>query len=67
MKGRLAPAYVNTPVAIAYAASDTLHEGAEVARIVESLPRGVAVECPSNSYMHSAAVADELRRFEATL
>ncbi len=58
---------VRVPVAVAYAASDTLHEGAEVARIVGALPHGVAVECPTNSYMHSAAVADDLSRFEATL
>jgi alpha-beta hydrolase superfamily lysophospholipase len=58
---------VRAPVAIAYAASDTLHEGDEARRIVDALPRGEAVECPTNSYMHSASVANELRRFEAKL
>lgn len=54
---------VTAPVAVAYAPSDTLHEGGQVGRLVEILPRGTAVECPSNSYMHSAAVADDLERF----
>jgi pimeloyl-ACP methyl ester carboxylesterase len=58
---------VETPVAIAYSASDTLHEGHEVDRIVAALPRGVAVECPSNTYMHTAAVAADLDRFVASL
>lgn len=58
---------VEVPVAVAYAASDTLHEGGEVHRIVEALPRGEAVECPSNTYMHTAAVAGDLRRFITTL
>jgi pimeloyl-ACP methyl ester carboxylesterase len=58
---------VTAPVAVAYAASDTLHEGEEVHRIVDALPRGEAVECPSNTYMHTAAVADDLQTFLATL
>lgn len=58
---------VEIPVAVAYASSDTLHQGNEVHRIVEALPRGEAVECPSNTYMHTAAVAGDLRRFIATL
>jgi hypothetical protein len=54
---------VEAPVAIAYAASDTLHEGDDVNRIVDALPRGRAVECPSNTYMHTASVAADLNRF----
>jgi pimeloyl-ACP methyl ester carboxylesterase len=54
---------VEAPVAIAYAASDTLHEGDDVHRIVDALPRGRAVECPSNTYMHTASVAADLNRF----
>jgi hypothetical protein len=54
---------VRVPVAIAYAASDTLHEPDEVRRMVAALPRGEVVECPSNTYMHTAAVAADLDRF----
>ncbi len=58
---------VEVPVAVAYAASDTLHAGDDVHRIVDALPRGRAVECPSNTYMHTAAVAADLQRFLTTL
>jgi len=58
---------VEVPVAVAYAASDTLHEGDDVHRIVDALPRGRAVECPSNTYMHTASVAADLQRFLTTL
>lgn len=58
---------VDAPVAVAYAASDTLHEGGDVHRIVEALPNGRAVECPSNTYMHTASVAADLQRFLSTL
>lgn len=58
---------VEVPVAVAYAASDTLHEGDDVHRIVDALPRGRAVECPSNTYMHTALVAADLQGFLTTL
>lgn len=58
---------VKVPVAIAHAPSDTLHDGHEVQRIVDVLPRGEAVECPSNTYMHTAAVAEDLGRFVESL
>ena len=58
---------VEVPVAVAHAASDTLHEGGDVHRIVDALPRGRAVECPSNTYMHTASVAADLQRFLTTL
>jgi pimeloyl-ACP methyl ester carboxylesterase len=54
---------VAVPVAIAYAASDRLHGEAEARSIAASLPRGIAVECPSNTYMHCADVARELDEF----
>ncbi len=57
---------VSTPVAVAFAPSDSLHGEAEQRRIVDALPHGTAVICPSSSYMHSAAVADELGAFLAT-
>ena len=56
---------VTAPVAIAYAASDTLHGVDEVRRIIGAMPSGRAVECPSNTYMHTASVAADLNRFIA--
>ncbi|HSO22439.1 MAG TPA: hypothetical protein VLT81_06005, partial [Chondromyces sp.] len=54
---------VVAPVAVAYAGSDILHSEHEVARIVGAMPHGSAVRCPSNTYMHSAAVAADLDGF----
>lgn len=54
---------ISSPVAVAYAASDTLHCEEEVRRIVDAMPRGVAVSCPSNTYMHTAKVVADLNRF----
>ena len=54
---------VAAPVAIAFAPSDTLHGAEEVRRLVEIIPRGEAVECPTNTYMHTASVAEDLNRF----
>jgi pimeloyl-ACP methyl ester carboxylesterase len=56
---------ISSPVAVAYAASDTLHDEDEVGRIVDAMPRGVAVSCPSNTYMHTADVVADLDRFLA--
>jgi pimeloyl-ACP methyl ester carboxylesterase len=51
---------ITTPVAVAYAESDKLHNEREVRRIVDAMPRGTAVSCPSNTYMHEADVASDL-------
>jgi pimeloyl-ACP methyl ester carboxylesterase len=58
---------VTTPVAVAYAASDSLHGEHEQQRIVDALPRGTAVMCPSNTYMHTAEVAHDLEAYLAKL
>jgi pimeloyl-ACP methyl ester carboxylesterase len=58
---------ISTPVAVACAASDSLHSEDEVRRIVDAMPRGTLVSCPSNTYMHVAAVAEDLKRFLAGL
>ena len=58
---------IAAPVAIAYAANDTLHGPDEVRRLASALPRGEAVECPTNTYMHTEAVADDLERFISRL
>jgi len=54
---------ISSPVAVAYAASDTLHGEEEVRRIVDAMPCGVAVSCPTNTYMHTAEVVADLDRF----
>jgi pimeloyl-ACP methyl ester carboxylesterase len=56
---------ISSPVAVAYAATDTLHGEEEVQRIVDAMPLGVAVSCPSNTYMHTAEVVADLDRFLA--
>jgi pimeloyl-ACP methyl ester carboxylesterase len=54
---------ISSPVAVAYAANDTLHGEEEIRRIVDAMPRGVAVSCPTNTYMHTADVVTDLDRF----
>jgi pimeloyl-ACP methyl ester carboxylesterase len=54
---------ISSPVAVACAASDSLHGEDEVRRIVDAIPHGSMVRCPSNTYMHAAAVAKDLDRF----
>jgi pimeloyl-ACP methyl ester carboxylesterase len=56
---------ISSPVAVAYAANDTLHGEEEVQRIVDAMPQGVALKCPSNTYMHTAEVVSDLDRFLA--
>jgi pimeloyl-ACP methyl ester carboxylesterase len=58
---------IGAPVAIAYAPTDTLHSEGEVKAILERMPGGVGVECPTNTYMHEAAVAEDIERFERSL
>ena len=58
---------ISTPVAVAYAGSDTLHGGEELQNIVNAIPHGTAVRCASNSYMHSAAVAEDFEGFLSSL
>jgi pimeloyl-ACP methyl ester carboxylesterase len=54
---------ISSPVAVAFAANDTLHGVEEVGRIVDAIPLGVAVSCPSNTYMHTADVVADLDHF----
>ena len=58
---------IEVPVAIAFAPSDSLHDENEVRLIVDAMPCGTAVRCPSNTYMHTAAVAADLDRYLAGL
>lgn len=54
---------ISAPVAVAYAASDILHAEEETLRIVDAMPLGVTVSCPSNTYMHTADVVADLDHF----
>jgi pimeloyl-ACP methyl ester carboxylesterase len=54
---------IRTPVALAYAPSDTLHGEGEVEAIAARIPGSRAIACPSNTYMHTAAVVDDLRKY----
>jgi pimeloyl-ACP methyl ester carboxylesterase len=58
---------ISAPVAVAYAANDTLHGEEEVERIVDAMPHGIAVSCPSNTYMHTEDVVADLECFLAGL
>lgn len=58
---------ITTPVAVAYANSDTLHDEREVRRMVDAMPHGTAVSCPSNTYMHDADVARDLEIYLESL
>ncbi len=58
---------IGVPVAVAYAPSDSLHNEREIRLIVDAMPLGTALACPSNTYMHTAAVASDLDRYLAGL
>jgi len=60
-------ASITAPVAVAYAESDTLHDEREVRRLVDAMPKGTAVSCPSNTYMHDADVARDLETYLESL
>jgi pimeloyl-ACP methyl ester carboxylesterase len=54
---------IPVPVAVAYAPTDTLHAEEEIQRIIDTIPKGRAVACPSNLYMHRADVAEDIESF----
>lgn len=56
---------IRSPVAVAYAGSDSLHEEGELERLVQALPHIRPVRCPSNRYMHSAELIPDMEAFEA--
>ncbi len=58
---------VHVPVAVAYASSDTLHGGCQCEAIVDLLPQGRLVRCPTNSFMHDVGVVGEIEAFVAAL
>ncbi len=58
---------IRRPVAVAWAPTDSLHHEGDILRLLEILPRGVPVRCPSNRFMHTAAIVPLLEEFEARL
>lgn len=58
---------IDVPVALAHAPTDTLHGEQEIERIVATIPRGRAVPCPTNFYMHDAGVAADIEAFITTI
>lgn len=56
---------ITSPVAIAFAPTDSLHDADEITEIVSRIPRGRAVECESNAYMHDERIAEDVERFIA--
>jgi len=54
---------VRTPVALAYAPTDTLHDRTAIERLAQRLARGRTVPCPTNRYMHSAALVADMETF----
>ena len=51
------------PVGVAFASSDRLHGEANARRLVGALPRGTALACPSNAFLHRPDVVDEIDRY----
>ena len=51
------------PIGVAFASSDHLHGEVNARRLAEALPRGTALECPSNAFLHRPDVIDEIDRY----
>jgi pimeloyl-ACP methyl ester carboxylesterase len=54
---------VRIPVALAYAPTDMLHSSKNIRNMVGRLPQATVVTCPSNKYMHSAEVMQDIEAF----
>ena len=54
---------VEAHVAITYAVSDKLHSHDNIFRIIQQLPQGKEVLCPTNLYMHSADLLTDIEAF----
>ncbi len=55
------------PVSVAFASSDRLHGEANARLLAEALPRGMALACPSNAFLHRPDVVDEIDRYVRTV
>ncbi len=58
---------VSAPVGVAFSDSDTLHTPENIERLLQTLPQGIEVRCPTNKYMHSAALAEDFETFAKKL
>jgi pimeloyl-ACP methyl ester carboxylesterase len=54
---------VDIPVGLAYATSDTLHPHDNIKRMSAVLPKGKIIPCPTNRYMHSADLMQDIEHF----
>lgn len=55
---------IRVPLAVAYAASDKLHNLDNLLLIARRLPFGKLTPCPTNLYMHSEQLLDDINAFE---
>ncbi|HQI74149.1 MAG TPA: alpha/beta hydrolase, partial [Smithella sp.] len=54
---------VTIPVALAYAPTDTFHSSDNIRLLADRLPKATVIACPSNKYMHSAEVMQDIEAF----
>ncbi len=54
---------VTIPVALAYAPTDTFHSSENIRLMADRLPKVTVIACPSNKYMHSAEVMQDIDTF----
>jgi pimeloyl-ACP methyl ester carboxylesterase len=54
---------VKIPVALAYAPTDRLHASEDIRNMADRLPHATLIACPSNKYMHSADVMQDIEAF----
>lgn len=54
---------VEAPTRIAYASTDKLHASETMTRMAETIQQADLLPCESNKYMHSAPLAEDIRRF----
>jgi len=53
---------VRAPTRIAYASSDKLHASQTISRMANTIRQADLLPCESNKYMHSAPLADDVRK-----
>ena len=58
---------IESPMGIAFAGSDKLHNREIIDRMVRVAPKATSVPCPSNKYMHSAQLAPDIEAFIGNL
>ena len=58
---------IRVPVALAYAASDKLHNPDNILLMARRLPQGKLNQCPTNLYMHSEKLIADISKFESEI